>query len=94
MTKDNMDILKGEVSINGFNLEYNTPIFRHPERFGIKRVIQNENLDFNICFDYEVTNGLTQAQTWKLVDKFNKELGLDYIGTRFISELLGRTAGR
>jgi len=88
--KKYMSLVKGEISMSYFHLKYNTPVFKYPEKFGIKKIIQTPDKDFISRFDYEVTSGLTQAQSGKLVEKFNKDLGLGYLGNRFMYEFLKR----
>ena len=80
--KENIDLL----SISTFGLQQGTPIFKNPEKFGVKKVqvLERKLLDAKITFETE--SGLTPEQLLQLrkthrhtLDKINKySVGMNF----------------
>jgi anaerobic magnesium-protoporphyrin IX monomethyl ester cyclase len=66
---DHSDIIHSE-GTGTFSFEHNAPISKHPDDFGVTKIIEkNENV-LELYYDYEVACGLTQEQASELVQVF------------------------
>lgn len=66
---DHADIIHSE-GTGTFSFEHNAPISKHPEKFGVAKVIERNDDVLQLYYDYEVTSGLTQEQASKMVEVF------------------------
>lgn len=66
---DHADIIHSE-GTGTFSFEHNAPISKHPETFGIAKVIEKNDNVLQLYYDYEVTTGLTQEQAAEMVEVF------------------------
>jgi hypothetical protein len=66
---DHADIIHSE-GTGTFSFEHNAPISKHPEAFGVSRVIEKHDSVLELYYDYEVTAGLTQEQATGMVELF------------------------
>jgi anaerobic magnesium-protoporphyrin IX monomethyl ester cyclase len=66
---DHADIIHSE-GTGTFSFEHNAPISKHPETFGVAKVIEKNDDVLQLYYDYEVTTGLTQEQATDMVEVF------------------------
>jgi len=76
-TIDFIEALKEQidlVSTSVFGLHANTPVFRHPERYGIRRLIAESRTILDPKFTYEVESGLSAAEAAKFSRRYKKRI--------------------
>jgi radical SAM superfamily enzyme YgiQ (UPF0313 family) len=62
------------VSVSVFGLQKNTEIYNNPEKFGIKKIIQEKRTLLEPKISYELKTGLTQKQANKLRESYKKTI--------------------
>jgi anaerobic magnesium-protoporphyrin IX monomethyl ester cyclase len=68
---DNRDIIHSE-GTGTFSFEHNAPISKHPDGFGITKVIEKNDNVLELYYDYEVSHGLTQDDATRMVQTFSE----------------------
>jgi anaerobic magnesium-protoporphyrin IX monomethyl ester cyclase len=66
---DHKEVIHSE-GTGTFSFEHNAPIFKHPEAFGITRVIEKTDNVLELYYDYEVTGGLDGQGAAAMVERF------------------------
>ena len=68
------------VGLNKFYLEYNTPIFNSPEKYGLENIRPLINVGHRTCYAYDETNGLKwdkivkqQAEAFKRISEYTRK---------------------
>lgn len=67
---DHADIIHSE-GTGTFSFEHNAPISKHPERFGVTKVIEKQGSVLEIYYDYETGSGLSAAEASEMVNVFS-----------------------
>lgn len=83
---ENKEYLKGEISLDPFMLQLNTPILKNPDKYKIIPIERDE--DFPVDIDYKVSEGLSQEETIKLLRQFYRECNLSYLSLNFYLEII------
>lgn len=68
---DHADIIHSE-GTGTFSFEHNAPIAKHPEQYGVSRVVERPGNVFELYYDYEVSAGLTQDEATAMVGRFSE----------------------
>ncbi len=66
----NIDLVSSSI----FGLQKDTVIYNNPEKFGIKKIIEEERTVLGPKISYEVKQGLTQKQAVKLRENYKKTI--------------------
>lgn len=66
---DHADIIHSE-GTGTFSFEHNAPIAKHPDQFGIRRVIDRPGNVLELYYDYEVVSGMSQDEAAAMVERF------------------------
>lgn len=66
---DHADIIHSE-GTGTFSFEHNAPIAKHPDQFGIRRVIDRPGNVLELYYDYEVVSGMSQDDAAAMVERF------------------------
>jgi anaerobic magnesium-protoporphyrin IX monomethyl ester cyclase len=65
-------------SVGKFILQPSSPAFKHPERYGITKVMKNDDQDLRNEFDYEVAAGLNRDEALKMSCSLREEFPLKW----------------
>lgn len=68
---DHRDIIHSE-GTGTFSFEHNAPISKHPDEFGVTKVVEKNNGVLDLYYDYEVARGLTQDDASAMVEEFGE----------------------
>ncbi len=66
---DHADIIHSE-GTGTFSFEHNAPIAKHPDQFGIRRVIDRPGNVLELYYDYDVVSGMSQDEAAAMVERF------------------------
>ncbi len=70
-----------------FVLERYSPAHLHPDRFGVKRIVENPDKDLAIYFDYEVASGLDAEEAANLVERLLDVLPTKRYGQYYVHDV-------
>jgi hypothetical protein len=74
-------------SLGTFVLERYSPAHLHPERFGIRRILQKPGQDLAIYFDYEVESGLDDKMAGTIVERLLGVLPTKRYGQYYVHDV-------
>jgi anaerobic magnesium-protoporphyrin IX monomethyl ester cyclase len=74
-------------SLGTFVLERYSPAHLHPEKFGIRRIIQKPGQDLAISFDYEVESGLDDEMSGTIVERLLGVLPTKRYGQYYVHDV-------
>lgn len=70
-----------------FLLEVDAPAHRHPQSFGITRVVEHPDKDLAIYFDYEVAEGMDSALAERVADSFLNALPAKFFPQFYVNDV-------
>jgi len=85
---ENWQYLTGEISLDPFYLQLNTPIMKDPAKYRIVPIDRGE--DLKVDFNYKVSEGLSQEETLELLKQLYDEFNLTYLSIKFYSKIIDR----
>ncbi|MFB0565586.1 MAG: hypothetical protein ACETWK_07905, partial [Candidatus Aminicenantaceae bacterium] len=85
---ENWEYLTGEISLDPFYLQLNTPIMKDPAKYKIVPIDRGE--DLKVDFNYKVAEGLSQEETLEFLKQLYNEFNLTYLSIKFYSKIIDR----
>lgn len=75
------------VAFGSFQLTKHSRVHEAPALFNVNKIIQNNNLDFSLWYEYEVSQGMSKKEIDEAINKFYNELSRNYMDLQLWSNL-------
>jgi hypothetical protein len=66
------------MSFGSFQLTKHSKVYESPFTFDVKRVVQDNNIDLSLWYEYETGSGMSKYETDSMIQEFYNELSLMY----------------